>query len=479
MTHAVARNTAFLTFASVGQKIIAFVYFLFVARIMMPEATGKYFLAISLTVIFTVVADMGITPVVIREVAKDPSQAAKHLSHALGIKLPLLVLASFGAVMAGRVLGYGADLQFLIALACVVLSLDALHLLFYGVLRGFQQLRYESLGVFSGQLVTGIVGGLVLWKTPSLSLLIVALIAGSLTNVLMAGFHVVKRLGARTLMPTFDRVACRGLLIAAFPFALAALFVKMYSYVDSILISKFLDATAVGIYALAYKFTYAFQFLPLAFTAALYPGMSAVVGKDAEALERIFLKGVWYMGILSTPIVLGLWAVAPEVVRLAGNDYASAAVVLQLLVFVLIPIFLDFPVGSLLNASGRQSTKTAIMGVTMVINVLLNFYLIPRLGIQGAAYAALACFVFMFVAGMYFVPRVLPTFSLHAFFRTLFPIFISGIVMLVCVMLLKPVIGWIGTIPLGALIYISALLITRALHKSDLQFLLHTIRPQV
>lgn len=475
----VARNTAFLTLASVGQKIIAFVYFLFVARIMMPEATGEYFLAISITVIFTVVADMGITAVVIREVAKNSSQAAARLSQALGIKIPLLVLSSIGAIATGAALGYDADLRYLIALACFVLSLDALHLLFYGVLRGFQLLRYEAFGIFAGQVVTGMVGGLVLWLHPTLPLLIVALVAGSLTNVLISSFYIVKRLGAQALVPTFELVEIKKLAWAAIPFALAAFFVKTYSYVDSILISKFLDTTAVGIYSIAYKFTYAFQFLPLAFTAALYPAMSAVVGKDPEGLEHIFLRGMWYMAMLVTPIVLGIWTIAPEVVLLAGREYTEAAVVLQILIFVLLPIFLDFPIGSLLNASGRQSTKTAIMGATMVINVVLNILLIPRFGILGAAYAAFACFICMFLLGMIFVPQILPTYRLRHLFFTLVPIFISGVLMLISVQLLKPLVGWIAVIPLGAIVYFLALLITKALHKNDVVFLLNLIRLRV
>lgn len=479
MTVHVAKNTAFLTLASVGQKIIAFVYFLFVARIMMPEATGEYFIAISITVIFTVVADMGITAVVIREVAKDPSQAAARLSQALSIKLPLLVLSFIGAIVTGAALGYDTDLRFLITLACIVLSLDAVHLLFYGVLRGFQLLRYEAFGVFAGQVVTGMVGGLVLWLHPTLPSLIIALVAGSFTNVLISGFFIIKRLGTRALVPTFASVETKKLVMAAIPFALAALFVKTYSYIDSILISKFLDTTAVGIYSIAYKFTYAFQFLPLAFTAALYPAMSAVVGKDPEGLERIFLRGMWYMAMLATPIVLGLWAIAPEVVLLAGREYEGAAIVLQVLIFVLLPIFLDFPIGSLLNASGRQSTKTAIMGATMMINVVLNILLIPRFGILGAAYAAFICFICMFLLGMVFVPQILPTYRLRHLFSILVPIFISGGLMLISVQLMKPIVGWIAVMPLGALVYILALFITKTLHKNDVAFLFNLIRLRV
>ncbi|PJE76484.1 hypothetical protein COV05_03900 [Candidatus Uhrbacteria bacterium CG10_big_fil_rev_8_21_14_0_10_48_16] len=470
MTDRVAKNTLYLTAASVGQKLIAFVYFLFLARIMAPDATGQYFLAISITVIFSVVADFGITSVVIREVAKNKNRAGELVSYALGLKFPLIVLAILGAIVSGYILQYDPEIQFLIWLACAVLLLDAFQVFLYGVLRGFQALQYEAVGVFVSMGMTALIGGLVLWLYPSLPLLIMALMGGSFINVCVAGVQVAKRLGWRVFLPTWSKSQTLWFLKTAFPFALAAIFVKVYSYVDSIFISKMLDLTAVGLYAIAYKFTYAFQFLPLAFIAALYPGMSAVVGKDESALVRILMRSMWYMAILSAPIVFGIYAIAPDAVLLAGEDYLEAGVVLQMLIFVLIPIFLDFPIGALLNASGRQSTKTAIMGLTMVINIVFNAVLIPHIAILGAVYAALVSFIFMFLAGLYFVRSVLPSFSLRVLLKTILPIYMSGLLMLAVVIGLKPVVGWVVVIPIGGLVYLGALVLTKSLKMSDLTY---------
>ncbi len=470
MTDQVAKNALYLTIASVGQKIIAFVYFLFLARVMMPDLTGQYFLALSITTIYSVVAEFGITSVTIREIARDPTQARSLISHALALKLPLMTLAVLGSLSTGWLLGYVPGVQALIALACVILVVDALQVFFYGVLRGFQALQFEAVGVFSGMLTTAIVGGLVLFFAPSLPLLIVALMAGSFINLAVAASRVAKRLGWSTLIPHWSSQDARLILTMAFTFALAALFVKVYSYVDSIFISKILDTTAVGLYAIAYKFTYAFQFLPLAFIAALYPGMSAVAGKDEVALERVLLKSLWYMAVLSSPIVFGLYAVAPEAISLAGEGYEQATVVLQALVFVLIPIFLDFPIGALLNACGKQTTKTAIMGVTMVINIVLNAILIPQVGILGAAYAALASFVFMFAAGLFYIPSVLPSFSFGRLLRTIAPMYLVGSIMLAVVLALKPVIGWIPVVLVGGIVYLVGLVLTGSLKLTDLRY---------
>lgn len=471
MADNVAKNTLHLTIASIGQKIIAFVYFLLVARVMMPELTGQYFLATSIVTIFSVFADFGITPVVIREVAKDRSRAKEMVSHALALKIPLIIISGIGAVLIGMALGYDPSVKYLIALACAVLFFDAVSLLFYGILRGFQVLRYESVGILCGQTFTAIFGGLSLLLHPTLDFLVLALICGSFLNVLISGALVVRLLGFNSIVPRFAMRDIFVLMRTAIPFALAAIFVRVYSYIDTVLLSKLYDSTAVGIYSVAYKFTYAFQFLPLAFVAALYPNMSALAGQNKAELGRVLQRSMWYMAILSTPIVFGLWLIADEAVALVGGEYSQAAGVLRVLVFVLIPIFLDFPVGSLLNAVHHQTTKTIILGVTMVINIIVNSLLIPILGSMGAAYAALISFIFMFVSGLYFARQILPTFSILRLARVLLPVFASALLMFVVGYFVKYFIAWFLLIPVCAVVYIVALAVSGSVRKSDIKLI--------
>jgi len=465
VVHKIAKNTFFFTAASVGQKVIAFVYFLFLARIMMPENTGVYFLALSITTIFSVVADFGITSVVIREIARFPEQTVIIIRRALGLKLPFIFLGVAGSIGAGHLLGYDTSLQALIALACFVLTLDAISLLYYGVLRGRHQLQYESLGMFIGQGTTTLVGILILFFHPTLPFLIFALMAGSGFNFLFSTFRVVRLHGVTCLLPSWEKKTSLLFLRAAFPFALAAIFVKIYSYTDSILIAKYLGTEAVGIYSVAYKYTYAFQFLPLAFVAALYPGLSELVEKDLPALRHIFEKAMWYMAILVTPIVLGLWAISSQVVRLAGEEYTASGPVLAILIFALFPIFLDYPIGSLLNAAYHQTTKTIIMGITMVVNVLLNLWLVPLIGIPGAAIAALVSFTFMLIAGLFFVPKIIPGYPLRALGKICFPIFLSGGVMALTAKAFLWILPFWLVIPLAAFVYILLLFVTHSIPR--------------
>jgi len=467
MAVSVAKNAFYLTVATIGQKVLAFLYFLFVAKVFLKEQTGAYFLALTVTTIFSVVADFGITPVVIREVAKEAEQALGLVRRALGLKLPIIILSIVGAILAARLLGYSAEIQFLVLLACVIMAEDAISLLYFGVLRGLHVLQYESLGMMIGGLITVTIGGLSLLIHPSLVFLIVALAVGSLFNAIFSASLVVKKLGWPAIIPSFKKWG--QLLKTSLPFFLAGGFSKLYSYIDSILLSAFIGVGAVGIYAVAYKMTYAFQFLPMAFVAALYPGMSSMVGRDTGKLAEMFEKSMWYLLIISSPIVFGIFAIAPDVVNLTRKEYFEAVPVLRALIFVLLPLFLDFPIGSLLNAAGRQTTKTIIMGATMVINAGFNLLLIPYLGIVGAAWTAEISFWFMFLAGLYFVPQIIPEFSWKKLLWLSVRIIGSGALMALVTIVFRPITGLMPVIILAGIVYIGLLFITKAVSLSQLK----------
>ena len=370
--------------------------------------------------------------------------------------------------MSARILGYNDEIRFLIYLAILVMAADAFTLTFYGVLRGYQLLKFEAYGLLIGQTTIAAIGAVILIFNPTLPLLIVALFSGSAVNMFWSGSVVVKKLGCRSLVPVFNAIEMKKMISIAIPFFLAGVFVKIYSYTDTIILSKYINETAVGIYAIAYKLTYSFQFLPMAFVAALYPGLSALIATDKEKLKETFFDAMWYMLIVSVPIVFGVWSIAPELINLfVGPEFVDSIYPLRVLIFVLIPIFLDFPVGSLLNAAGMQSIKTTLMGITMVINVVANAILIPKYGIIGASISGVISFVFLLFGGLVFVSRVVD-FSFLRFASISVKIIISGAVMAAIVVILKNYVNVAIVIPAASVIYLAMLLATRSISRGHL-----------
>ena len=78
-SHSIAKNTTFMTFASVGQKIVAFAYFTIIANIIGVESLGTYFTALAFTTVFVVFVDLGFTNVLVREAAKAKDRLQEYM----------------------------------------------------------------------------------------------------------------------------------------------------------------------------------------------------------------------------------------------------------------------------------------------------------------------------------------------------------------------------------------------------------------
>jgi O-antigen/teichoic acid export membrane protein len=454
----VAKNTAYLVGAFVGQKILSFVYFTLAARAVGLDGAGKYVAATAFTTIFSVFVDLGLANVLVREVAKFPEKAQELLGNVLGIKTLLAVFAVVSATVTARLLGYEGDTLTMISIASAVMVLDSIHLVFYAVMRGFQDLRWEAVGVVTGQLVTIVSGAIFLFALHlPLPFLIVALLLGSTWNVVWSAWSVTRRFPIRIAL-RWEPSVVRFLVAVAVPFALAGVFSRVYSYLDSVMLSRLATDAEVGAYGVAYKLAFAFQFLPMSFAAAVYPAMSEYYVTDRKKLGTVFATSFKYLLMIVVPLACGVAVLAESIVTtLYGKEFTVAAGPLQVLIFSLIFAFLYWPAGSLLNACDRQAHNTAAMFATMASNLALNVVLIPRYGAMGAAYAALAGNIILWATSAVLAGR-LAVYDRRALLKTAFAIVFAGSFMTVTIYLMRPFAHFVLLIPVGAAVYAAALI---------------------
>jgi O-antigen/teichoic acid export membrane protein len=397
-------NATWLVGTTTLNKVIALATFVIVARVAGPHVTGTYFYGLSVTSIFVILSDLGMTPVLIRAVASGREDTGALFGAVWRLKALLSPIAILAALGYGVLNGLDPVTMQTIAIACLVMTADTVSLALYGVLRGKQDLRPESVGMFLGQVITATFAIFAAMTGGGSVGLVAALLAGSSWNVLWSFLKVrsAKIVLARPVMSDYRR-----LLIEAMPFGISGIAVKLYSYVDTLMIRAYHGTVAVGMYAVAYKMTYALQFLPLTFTAALYPAFaSAWSEKKHDELTKTFLGSLRLMAFFGFALSGALSALAGEIIPLIyGRTYLGAVVPFQILPWVLLPIFLDFPIGSLLNATHRAHLKTSAMVGTMLVNVLLNAALVPSMGAVGAAWASVFSFWFLFLIGVVFTKK--------------------------------------------------------------------------
>lgn len=468
MPATLAKNTALMTLASVGQKIISFVYFTLVARNIGAEGTGKYFFALSFTTIFVVFVDLGLTNVLIREASKCKEKIGEYFSTVLSVKIVLGILSYAAMFFAINALGYPIETRHLVYVSGITMLFDSLHLSLYGVLRAIGDLKYEAISIVGSQITTLGLGTFFLYQGYPLVFLIIAFTIPSMINVLYASIIVWKK-HAIPLMPRFQKRIFLSLAVIAIPFAVAAVFARLYSYADTVLLSKLAGDVAVGWYSIPYKITFAFQFIPLALIAALYPRFSEYFDKDKERLARLFEQSMKYLLLIAFPIAVGIAVLAKDIVlSLYTAEYLPSVLPLRILIISLIFSFISFPIGAFLNACNKQVTQTVIVGIALAINIVLNLLLIPKIGVAGAAIAAFAGNALLAVCGYVIVPKI--TAISHAFLgKTFVQLAISAGVMGIAVSIVNDLSHFTVAILTGAVIYAIMLFLTRTLTTRQLR----------
>jgi O-antigen/teichoic acid export membrane protein len=411
--HSVAKNTTVLTIAFIIQKILSLVYFTYLARQIGDSNLGRYTAAIAFVSIFSIFADFGLGPVLIREGARDLSRLPKVLSEIVSLKL----LLSFGtilvSVIAIQILSIGPryDLydQLLVYVALLFVILDSFTFTFYSVFRAVQRMHYEAIGILGYQLFILILGAFLISRHAPIHLLLGVITLSSALNFFFSGWLVISK-AKMNIALSWDRKIFRQLLLLAIPFALAGIFFKLNGSVDSIMIKSMVGNRPNGWYNLAFKLATALTVLPGAFATSLFPAMSHAFISDHPRLVRLFEQAMIYLLAMSLPIAIGTFVLAKPLIEglLYSVAWSRSVPALQIFMIGLVFVFLNYPVGNFLMAVNKQVRNTVHMGIALAINVMLNILLIPWYSYLGAAVAAVVSSIILVGLGLPVVYRTLP-----------------------------------------------------------------------
>lgn len=402
----IAKNTSYFTFALILQKIISFSYFAILARELGPEDLGKYYFAISFTTIFAFVVDLGLTNYLTREASKNQSEAGRILSLILGIKIPLAFLSLIIVVVVINIMGYPVITKDLVYLSSFSMILDSFTAVFFAAIRSFYNLKYESVSSIVFQLIVMVFGLSVLFMNFDLRWQMVALSLASIFNFSYSAIVAKIKFNLR-ITPSFNYDLTKKIILISVPFAIYTILQRFYTYFDSVLLSRLASDYEVGLYQVPFKIVNALQFLPLAFTASLYPAMSLYWKENKEQLSITFERAMNYLIIISLPISIGTIAMADKIVLLFKSGYSGAVLPLQITIVGVVFNFLSFPIGSLLNACDRQKTNTICMGFSLALSIGMNIVLIPRFQAVGASITNTVTSFSLVIFGMYFIPQLI------------------------------------------------------------------------
>lgn len=185
---------------------------------------------------------------------------------------------------------------------------------------------------------------------------------------------------------------------------LAAVLSVIYLKIDTVMIEAMMGVAAAGQYTAVARISELWYVIPVTLAARYYPEMLKAHQQSWPGYLRVLRRrGLLFFG-MALVISIGMTAGAYWIMLFAyGEKFTASTLVLQIHVWAGCFVFVRSLISQHLILTGNEPLSMLSHGVGALLNILLNYLLIPRFGLEGAAWATLisyayASFFFIFLS---------------------------------------------------------------------------------
>lgn len=414
----------------VGQ-VARFLYSLVVARLLGADALGIYALAIAVVQIAEVAAMAGLDSALLRFVPAarhDPVRRTELIGSVVKMALWLsiaifLLLELFSAPVAAALHG-GRLLQLAVACYAAAIPFNVASMLYGNAMQACGNIRPK---IIATQALNPI---LLLFFTLLFSMAFgseAALLFPFALSAVISYFWIRPRLfPVAGMLPEvgWNGAVERPVLFYALPFMAVSFISMSMHWLDVMMLGMLTDPATVGLYHPAARTAGLIRAVLVAFAGMAAPVFAELhaAGRMEEAGRVYRLLSRWVL-TLAIPLLL-LFALLPgPVMAVFGSSFSKAAPALVLLSgAALLQAFFGMA-ATLLAMTGHARLSLMNAAAALLLQLLLNLILIPRMGIEGAALGSLLLFLTLSVARLLEVRSLL---GLHPFSKALFKPLAAG-----------------------------------------------------
>ena len=226
--------------------------------------------------------------------------------------------------------------------------------------------------------------------------------AGSTIGVAICGVAAILVI-CKEDRPQYNADYWQYALRISLPAIISSVSAMIMQQCDKVMITELFNSETTAVYALIYNIGYILYAIQQA-TSGVWQVWyyNTLEGKKYANVPEV---QKWYMYIMFI-LVTGLYMVAPEVIKLLSPsnywhfEYVIPFVIGSYLIFM-------YSLHTLtVQYNKRMGVVSLVISLAAMINVILNYILIPRFGGLAAAYTSVVSYLFIFVAsGIYLVSK--------------------------------------------------------------------------
>ena len=410
----IIRNVGWLSLEKILAILLNLSVGIYMMRYLGADDFGKLSFCLSVVGIIGAIAKLGLDAIVVRDLVKDEESTPEILGTALVLKLLGSLVTLIIIAIVGIVIQEPDRIYWMTAIVACKLVFSSGEVIDFW---------FQS-KVFSGAIV--LVRSIKLVFSSIAKVLFIVYGLGLMAFVwLLLAEEIWRAIGTvwvylRCSLPNhtlnssnhpalwhwkFDMVRAVEMFHDSWPLILSAVMVTIYMKIDQVMLGNMVGTQAVGNYAAAIRFSEIWYFVPTAICASVFP---AIVRANEEG-KKIYYTKLQQLYDLMAWMSLSLAAVVtvfaePLTSALLGAEYTEAGTILAWHIWAGPFVFLGVARSQWLMAENLTRLSFACTLLGTMINIVLNFWLIPLYSGIGAAIAT----VISYAIASYFTCIVYP-----------------------------------------------------------------------
>jgi O-antigen/teichoic acid export membrane protein len=398
------KNISSLLLSGAASKILVFLATIKIIKALSVPDNGIYQVAYSLGFIYSLFAELGIRGYLFRELSRvhDQPEARQFIfSDVWNLRVLLSALVLPVSVIVSCALGYRQDVVLYTFFLTLYALLDTFAILLKFTFRAFERMELDPLFTVLGR---GILLGSVLVLAHTRNLNIRTLVITHVTSAVVEICAIT--ITMKWLLPLrfflwHSASGVKAVLRASIPFAVVNLVGFLYLKTGLVLVSILINESASAFFGTAGRVPEAATFFPIALANAFIPFFSRNA-QDVPAIRRYFEILLKYSGFAGAAFAaFFLFDTRFIILLFAKKEYLVAISTFQLYGVWTFITFLQVIIANLLICLNEEKQLMWRYVISLILNIVLNFILIPRYGISGAGIALVSTEVFARVYNLF------------------------------------------------------------------------------
>ena len=486
MSNKVLKNSFILLIGNLLYRVGGYINRLLMSRMLGPEGYGLYGLTLPFQGIFQILSAGGLPPAISKYVAEYNAKDEKALTRqVIYTATKFMVLM---AILLSIILLFSSDFiaNAIFHKPLVVWPLRAVSLItpfsvivgaMRGAFQGVYKNEYTVYNRMAEQLATIVFAVVFVYC----GLYAMGAVLGGAFGFIVSAITAVL-LYKKYISPMFysedsldlslkEELKLLWMLICfAVPVAITALSEMAIYDVGTLVIGVFMLSSDVGFYNAADPISRIPLVISLSISTVLLPATAeAYVLKDQKLLQEYVVDCLRYCILTVIPmcVIISMFSM-PIIQLLFGNVYTPGSGVLSILVIGMSFYSIYMISSSILQGTGNPRLPMYILLAGTVMNIALNAFFVKMMGIIGAAIATTITTCILMVIIMLFVIR---TTKISIPWKNILLVLICNLILMgVCYVIPKTLIGLIIGIIIGSFLYIVSLIRLKVLTKRDISF---------